>query len=810
MENLRHLFPKETAKVEKYTSPNLGRDNFSTPPRDAAPVHGKKLLDEVEQAKTEAEVAASQVREEGIVLEFTSAPEFNLYLKSLEARASKIELLSAKIAGNVMKATVFIPFEKITLFINKLKSYSTEVNEISGKPKNQKLAESISSICLATLESLWTDSLTIPIPTHQCWFELWLRRSSRDRVADFVKRASLPGITIRERVLFFPERSVIVVSATLNRLLEVPGLFDFLAEIRMAKALSGDYLSLGPASQREYAQSLLDRVEGSPLDGPAVCHLDTGINPSHPLLQLAVQEQHIIAVDPDWPLADIRGHGTEMAGLALWGCLTDAFNSDGAIRLNHCLESVKLLPNEGANDPDLYGEITSQAVSRIRIAASGRDARVFCLTITTDERDACYPSSWSAAIDQIASSRDGSNFESQLFIVSAGNIELDHQHEYPDRNYQESVEDPAQSWNAVTVGAYTNKKLIEQIGYDGWKPIAQQDSLSPCSRTSRSWGDKTWPIKPDIVMEGGNSAIDPATKRADSVDDLSLLTTKLSVTGASFTTTGDTSGAAALASRFAARIWALYPTLWPETIRGLLIHSARWTNAMLDEFPRLERHNRLRVYGYGVPNFQKAMSSANREATQIIEGELQPFEWGSSRCKTKDMHLHSLPWPKEVLESLGEATVTMRVTLSYFIEPSPGRRGWTRGNRYQSCGLRFEVKRPLEMLTEFTNRVSAALRDEDEEYVGAGADDREWELGSNLRKKGSVHSDSWTGSAVNLANCGMLAVFPVTGWWKDRHHLKGWMKSVRYSLIVSLETSVETDLYTPIAKMIGVPVEVVT
>ena len=115
--------------------------------------------------------------------------------------------------------------------------------------------------------------------------------------------------------------------------------------------------------------------EANPLDGPAVCHLDTGINSGHPLLQFAVQDQHVIAVDPDWHLADIRGHGTEMAGLALWGCLTDALNSDGVIRLNHCLESVKLLPNQGANDPDLYGEITSQAVSRIRIAASDRDAR---------------------------------------------------------------------------------------------------------------------------------------------------------------------------------------------------------------------------------------------------------------------------------------------------------------------------------------------------------------------------------------------------------------------------------------------------
>ncbi len=36
------------------------------------------------------------------------------------------------------------------------------------------------------------------------------------------------------------------------------------------------------------------------------------------------------------------------------------------------------------------------------------------------------------------------------------------------------------------------------------------------------------------------------------------------------------------------------------------------------------------------------------------------------------MRLHRLPWPKEVLEQLGGLEVRMRVTLSYFIEPSPG------------------------------------------------------------------------------------------------------------------------------------------
>jgi hypothetical protein len=50
--------------------------------------------------------------------------------------------------------------------------------------------------------------------------------------------------------------------------------------------------------------------------------------------------------------------------------------------------------------------------------------------------------------------------------------------------------------------------------------------------------------------------------------------------------------------------------------------------------------------------------------------------------KTKDMILHDLPWPGEALEALGQTIVRMKITLSYFIEPNPGERGWTQRHRY--------------------------------------------------------------------------------------------------------------------------------
>jgi len=430
------------------------------------------------------------------------------------------------------------------------------------------------------------------------------------------------------------------------------------------------------------------------------------------------------------------------------------------------------------------------------------------LTIVTDGRDAGAPSSWCGAVDQICAgaTEDGSRTTPErLLFVSAGNTPWGGRHDYPDHNHLHGVQDPAQAWNAVSVGAYTEKAVIRANDYHGWKPIAEPGLLSPASSTSMIWEDKSWPLKPDIVMEGGNNAIDPSTGRADNVDDLSLLTTRVSHDGALFTITGDTSAAAAQAARHAAIIWAHYPHVWPETVRAILVHSARWTEQMLAEFPT-QRENRLRCYGYGVPNLDKALWSVSNAATLIIEETLQPCDKDGSTIKTKDMHLHRLPWPTQVLEDLGEVDVRMRVTLSYFIEPSPGERGWERKFRYQSHGLRFDVRRPDDSEPHFRKRISKAAREEDE-AVSQGEDGREWKVGPKLRSKGSIHSDAWTGTAVELARCGVLAVYPVGGWWRERKHLRRWNRQARYALIVTIETSeTDVDLYTPIANQIAVPV----
>jgi hypothetical protein len=166
------------------------------------------------------------------------------------------------------------------------------------------------------------------------------------------------------------------------------------------------------------------------------------------------------------------------------------------------------------------------------------------------------------------------------------------------------IESPAQAWNVLTVGACTEKCNVTSPDYAGWEPLGAAGDLSPCSRTSVSW-QQEWPIKPDLVLEGGNLGTDPTTGNGDHLDDLALLTTFRRPEERHFTTTGDTSAATALVARMGAQILADRPELWPETVRGLLVHSAEWSDAMRAHLPpnpsQANKRTVIRRYGYGVP-----------------------------------------------------------------------------------------------------------------------------------------------------------------------------------------------------------------
>ena len=824
-----HIFLRNAEQVSEYTRPPRKiEQSLGYPARERA-LHSTRLQEQWEslwveaRERQETRTAVSMTARNGVYLEFEGAPGYDLATMSLEDRGAGIRLLNVSTVTSpinpeeeVIRATVFIPSGKRDFFLKKVKKYAEEDTK-SGRPKNANLVQSVEAVRIAILESFWRDdSSLMPSKTTALWCELWLQGTDAAIEQRFRKIAEVLDIEVQAYSLRFPERTVLLGRATRDQLTALIECSPDIAEFRRAKETARFFLELENKDQTEWVDDLRARLQVSPDVAVAVCILDTGANNGHALLQLVLADDDCHAVEPGWGVNDHQGHGTLMCGIAAFGDLVEPLQRRCLIQIDHCLESTKILPPKGGNSPALYGDVTIQGLSRAEIQSPNRN-RIGCMAVTSEDgRDQGRPSSWSSAIDKLTSGYDDDN--KRLFIVSAGNIDEELWPGYPRSNLEQGVCDPGQSWNALTVGAYTEKVVLSDPDLREHVPMAQPGELSPFSTTSCGW-KRIWPVKPDIVLEGGNLAKAPDGFISPH-DDLSLLSTGYQPTQRQFDAINATSAAAAQAAWMAARIQARYPEAWPETVRGLMIHSTEWPNAMKrqflnsngrEEYSKSDYGRLLRICGYGVPNLARALACTSNSLTLISEATLQPYtkKEGRSGCSTKEMHLYRLPWPRDVLLTLGETAVALRVTLSYFIEPGPGEIGWRDKYRYASFGLRFALNSQGEEQDDFMKRLNKAARNEDEGSPDTNSGSDRWVIGANSRDKGSVHSDIWKGTAADIATCNLIGVYPVVGWWRERAWLGRWNKKARYSLIVSLHTQKESvDIYTPVAVQLGIPVEV--
>ncbi len=821
-----HIFIPTVASSEPFTSPKSGRGGIALPQRGRAE-HADHLLARIHEAEPVATERVAMQKAEGVdegngvYLIFESAPGFELKFESLDVTKSGIELCAVRRrADGQVQATVFVPDGKLGYFLKKITAYRNEDTKPSKKtgltrPKNEDLVASISDIQLAALEALWTDLPELyPDAQQDTMWEVWLRGNDEiDHVARLREHAQKFGLTVGSQEIVFIDRTIVLVHGKGENLSRSNDILGAIAEVRLAKSTADFFTDMTAIDQQAWVDNLINRATAPADSAPYLCLLDTGLNHGHPLLRPVTHDNDIHTYNPNWGTADRFGHGTPMAGLAVYGDLTEALASGQAITLTHRLESVKLINDADPHPKELYGAVTHECVSRVEVTPDRR--RIYCMAVTTsDDRDRGRPSSWSAAVDGLTSGyTDG---QRRLMIVSAGNTARAERRNYPVANMTDAVHDPAQSWNALTIGGYTEKALVDQAKYPGWQPLASAGDLAPASCTSMTWSDTKWPIKPDLVLEAGNMALHADHAEPDYIDDALLLlsTPHDFALHKPLVTFGDTSAATALAARLASMLSAKYPRLTPEAIRALMVHSGAWTPAMLrrctDGQGRLDLVALVRCFGFGVPNVRQLLSSADNSLTLIAQDSIRPFHKEGATVKTREMRLHALPWPMDTLADLQNTEVSLKVTLSYFVEPNPGARGWSTKYGYQSHGLRFDVKRARETLGQFQKRINKAAREDDYDDDPLN-ETGSWLIPSNhpLSALGSVRSNVWTGEAADLAARGHIAVYPTYGWWNKRPNLKGYEKSTHYSLVATIMTPA-TDIYTPVANAINIPILVET
>lgn len=828
---LSHLRFDRFGRTDRYAPP---KRNFSR--RDGGrerSSHGVKLTDELVQTLAIAHALLEQrdpavaAGEPGVYVEIHSEPREPLPDTGWLKQGIRIAAVRTEDTG-IQVGGLFVP-EAAEPFLQKTLSDYTA--DRASKAVAKRL-DRIDTMAAGTVATLWFDRRPLPEEGRAIWWECWCWK---DREAHLPGPAERLGLRVSEQRLIFPECVVTPVYGTRADIEKLLVHTDAIEKLRHACDTPHVFLSEMGDMQMPLLRDLADRITPAPVSAPAACVLDTGANRGHPLLAGSLDKGDQHAVDERWGKDDhyTDGHGTQMAGMALLGDLTHPVADQRQIVLGHCLETVTLLQPEAfeSTEPTSYGYVTQQAITLPEVAAPER-RRVFCMAVTNKDVPGDRQTSWSAALDQAAVGRmegetDDPTAPRRLFLIAGGNIGDDAGAAAMRDGSQHPMEDPAQAWNPISIGGFTDRDQVLDPIYRGYEPVSAVGDRSPFSRTSAGWPSEM-PLKPEVVFEAGNRAHQPAgTDVVTGVPSLSVLTTNADFVTDPLTTFWATSAATGEAARFAASIMAAHPDYWPETVRALMVHSARWTPRMRERIAgakkRKSAHLALaRQFGFGVPSLERALQSASSDLALLAQATIQPFILPMKRGqrgklvkagdpKFNEVHIYRLPWPVARLQDLGEKQVELKVTLSYFIEPSPGQMQPITPARYRSHGLRFALQRRTENERRFLARVNELSAASDEAAVPNDADldvdiepeaDDGWMFGTNSRAQkapGSLHCDVWQGTGADLATRQHIAVYPVSGWWKYRVQQKRYDSKARYALVLMLRCLDEdVDLYAEI------------
>ena len=480
--------------------------------------HAARLSGELESARDAARANLAEVSPDVVadgfalsVESWSDEPGYKLAVQSLDTSGAKLLSVASATDQSPERAVVWLPFGAVGAFFTKIEQFATETTS-RGNPRNQALVANIADLRLAVLHDLWQEPEQFPDADEVRWWEVWLarlaptpaaRRSKKGDVGIIPPRqlADGPGAVLRavaaERawqvapgLLAFPDNVIALVRASASELGTLLSTSAVPSELHRARVTS-EISSLDPLDQDEWVANLAGRIKAADPDAAAVCVLDTGLMSAHPLLRASV-DRALSALDGEGP-GDQAGHGTAMAGLALFRDLDRDLTAKGVVSLRHRIESVKVLrsSHDTTNAPEMYPTITAIAIAAAEAEQVRR--RAFSMAVTVDGSDGSdgHPTSYSAAFDalafgtDIARSDDGIELLGQpdphaarLFVLSAGNVPADQwTTDHLALSDVAPVQNPAQAWNVLTVGAYTEKITPPTTElFRGWATVAPRAS----------------------------------------------------------------------------------------------------------------------------------------------------------------------------------------------------------------------------------------------------------------------------------------------------------------------------------------------
>lgn len=358
-------------------------------------------------------------------------------------------------------------------------------------------------------------------------------------------------------------------------------------------------------------------------DAPCVAILDTGISSEHPLIAPAVRRS--ISVPERLGPADTNGHGTKVAGIAMYGDVR-ACADVRRFAPSIWISSAKVVTDQGRFDDRSL--IASQIRTAMQLLHEGAGSRVF--NISLGDRRLIYGGgkvgAWAAALDEIA--RD----LNVVVVVSAGNFEYvaapeigveSHVLDFPRYLLQPEsrIVEPATAAIALTVGAIANVAGVPPQGGAEMRPIARIGQPSPFTRSGPGAGGA---IKPEFVDYGGNLMFDGLARNvSDNWAETSVLTLRASYLQNLLTTAAGTSFAAPKVAFKAARLFQNFPNASANLIRALLASSAEIPVEAVEILSPFGADAVTRVCGLGVPDEVRAATSDDNRVVLYADSVIE-------------------------------------------------------------------------------------------------------------------------------------------------------------------------------------------
>jgi subtilisin family serine protease len=288
---------------------------------------------------------------------------------------------------------------------------------------------------------------------------------------------------------------------------------DFVARVELPARLGAEYAGL-------FEPIVAAPITARPAeDAVAVCVVDSGALSGHPLLQGWIIEEHDFGTTEN-NAADLCGHGTQVAGLVIYGDVAACITSK-QWQPRVPIYSAKVLQRDGVTGDPVFPDAKRPeriVEDAIRYFNTNRGCRIFNLSLGSiaDVYRGGRQFAWAEKLDQLARELD------VVIVVSAGNRPV---RELPiptvvstRTQFQEAIRDhaltepthrvcnPATAAVAVTVGAIAR---ADSPRVPAALPGAPTGAPSPFSRVGPGYEGKETQraVKPEFVAPGGNVAV---------------------------------------------------------------------------------------------------------------------------------------------------------------------------------------------------------------------------------------------------------------------------------------------------------------